>query len=387
MSDQPTILLAGGGTGGHLYPGISVAQSLGRVMPEVKPVFLCTRRAVDAAILEPTGFEFIPQPIVPPVRTISGLLKFWKAWRETKDLVRGVLAQRRPLAVLGLGGYAAGVAVKLGASAGLAAAIVNPDVIPGKANQYLLRYVKTACCQFDATAEHVSEVHRSKLRTTGCPVRTEMTPLPPRAAAAVRLGLEVNLRTFVITGASQGAQSVNEAIIAALPELKLQGWQILHLAGRDHAAAVIRAYREKSQSARVIDFTPDMADVWAVADLALCRGGGSTCAELTSCGVPALLMPYPFHRDMHQRANADVLASAGAAIVLDDQKHARKNAQQLVPLLSPLLHDAPRRAAMAAAAKALGRPDAAEAVANVLKSLIQAGRCRPAPAIVSGDQV
>src|SRR5215217_4969157 len=112
MPEFTTIFLAGGGTGGHLYPGIAVAEALRHKMPEARPVFLCTTREIDRAILEPTGFEFIPQPIVPPVRTVSGLLKFWTSWRETKDLVRRVRRERRPAAVLGLGGYAAGVAVR-----------------------------------------------------------------------------------------------------------------------------------------------------------------------------------------------------------------------------------------------------------------------------------
>src|SRR3954464_8374979 len=112
MSDDVTILFAGGGTGGHLYPGIAVAEALKTLAPKLRPVFLCTTREIDRVILEPTGFEFVPQPIVPPVRTIAGLLKFWRKWRETKDLVRGVIRERRPVAVLGLGGYAAGVAVK-----------------------------------------------------------------------------------------------------------------------------------------------------------------------------------------------------------------------------------------------------------------------------------
>src|SRR5918999_363541 len=110
------IFLAGGGTGGHLYPGIAVAEALRTAMPDAKCVFLCTEKEIDRVILEPTGFEFIPQPIVPPVRTIGGLLKFWKGWRGTKDLVKQVLRDRAPAAILGLGGYAAGVAVRLAAS-------------------------------------------------------------------------------------------------------------------------------------------------------------------------------------------------------------------------------------------------------------------------------
>ncbi|MDB5288919.1 MAG: UDP-N-acetylglucosamine--N-acetylmuramyl-(pentapeptide) pyrophosphoryl-undecaprenol, partial [Phycisphaerales bacterium] len=112
MPDSTTILFAGGGTGGHLFPGIAVAESLRQLLPDAKPLFLCTQREIDKVILEPTGFEFIPQPIVPPVKTIGGLLKFWKSWRETKDLVRKILRERRPAVALGLGGYAAGVAIR-----------------------------------------------------------------------------------------------------------------------------------------------------------------------------------------------------------------------------------------------------------------------------------
>src|SRR5260221_7701782 len=135
-----TLLMAGGGTGGHLYPGIAVAESLRRVAPELHCLFLCTTREIDRVILEPTGFEFIPQPIERPHRSIGGLLKFWKSWRETKELVRNTIAQRQPAGVIGLGGYAAGVAGRLAADQRIAAAVINSDCIPGKANQYLIKH-------------------------------------------------------------------------------------------------------------------------------------------------------------------------------------------------------------------------------------------------------
>jgi len=369
---EKVILFAGGGTGGHLYPGVAVAQAMRDVMPDARPLFLCTTREIDRIILEPTGFEFIPQPIVPPVRTITGLLRFWRAWRETKDLVRKILRDRRPAAVLGLGGYAAGVAVKRGALAGLPAAVINPDVIPGKANNYLMKHARAVCCQFEATRDHVRAEHHAKLRVTGCPIRSEFRELPERGAAAGRLGLDPLLRTLVVTGASQGAKSVNEGVLQALPDLRLQGWQVLHLAGREHSAGVVQAYRERKLSARVIDFTPDMADVWAVADLAIARSGASTCAELTACGVPSILMPYPFHKDLHQRANARVLADGGAAVLLEDAKEARENAARLIPIVETLLRDAGKRQAMSEAARKLGRPDAAAAVAGIMRELMGA---------------
>jgi UDP-N-acetylglucosamine--N-acetylmuramyl-(pentapeptide) pyrophosphoryl-undecaprenol N-acetylglucosamine transferase len=371
MSEEVTILFAGGGTGGHLYPGIAVAEALKAAAPHVRPVFLCTTREIDRVILEPTGFEFIPQPIVPPVKTVGGLLKFWKSWRETKDLVRKTLHERRPAAVLGLGGYAAGVAVKVAAQKGIPATVLNPDVVPGMANQYLMQYVRRVFCQFEATARYVrSDENRQKLDVTGCPIRSDISNLPDRAEAASRLSLDPRLNTLVVTGASQGAQTVNDAVIEMLGGVTLRGWQILHLAGREHAPAVRDGYRNLTVNARVIDFTPGMADVWAVADLAISRSGASSCAELTACGVPSVLLPYPYHKDQHQKLNGKVLEDAGAAILLDDVKDRRKNAQKLKPTVEALLYDGDRRRAMAGAARKIGKPDAAGNVAKVLATMI-----------------
>ncbi len=370
MGEDRTILFAGGGTGGHLYPGISVAQAIGAMDAGIRPVFLCTRRAIDATILTPTGYEFIEQPVVPLVRSVSGLLRFYKGWRETQEQVRRILAERNPVAVLGLGGYAAGVAVKAAGSRGIPAAILNPDVIPGKANQYLLKYVRAVCCQYEATLEHVPAGHRDKCRVTGCPVRREILALPEREEAMGRLELDPMLRTLVVTGASQGARTVNEAVVAALGTMKIQGWQVLHLSGTEHAAAVRASYRELKMPARVIDFTPAMADVWAAADLAVSRSGASSCAELAVCGIPSILMPYPFHNDMHQRANAKVLADAGGAALLDDEKDVKLNAPRLAPILGALMNDQNRRKAMGEAAKGLGKAEAAQEVARTLLGMI-----------------
>jgi len=371
MGEAVTIIMAGGGTGGHLYPGIAVAQAMRAALPHAVPLFLCTGREIDRIILEPTGFEYITQPIVPPHRSIGGLLKFWRSWRDTTDQVNKVLGERRPRAVLGLGGYAAGVAVKMAALRQTPAAILNPDVIPGKANQYLMRYARVVCCQFAASAEHIASEHRGKLRVTGCPIRQEIRSLPPRREAAQRLGIDSTLQTLVITGASQGAVTVNEAMLALAGTIKMDGWQILHLAGREHGATVRHGYRNKNVSAHVIDFTPAMQDIWAVADLALSRSGASSCAELTACGVPSILVPYPFHRDLHQRANAQVLADAGAAILVDDEKIAVKNADKLRPILESVLRDASKRKAMSEAARKLSRPDAAENISGVIAELIK----------------
>ena len=386
-SKSQTVLFAGGGSGGHLYPGIAVAQALAGVRPDLVPLFLCTERVIDRAILEPTGFEFLPQPIVPPRKSIGGLLRFWSKWRSTNDLVRGVLLDRYPAAVLGLGGYAAGVAVKEGSKDGLPAAILNPDVIPGKANLYLMRHCRRVFCGFEATLQHTPREHAEKCQVVGCPMRTDLNPLPAREEAARRLGLDPILNTLVITGASQGAKTVNDAVLETIARIirdgtrgatggagahPLQGWQVLHLAGQDHAEPVRAEYRELGlgHRSKTIDFTPNMADVWAVADVAVSRSGASSCHELLACGVPSVLMPYPFHKDRHQHANAAELEKVGAAVVIEDHKNRRRNAEALRPALEPLLYDAARRQQMSDAARAAARPNAAMDVAVALAGMI-----------------
>src|SRR5579863_3996265 len=329
MVQTQTIVLAGGGTGGHLYPGIAVAEALAAVAPHLKPLFLCTAREIDRVILGPTGFEFIVQPVVPWKKSISGTLRFAKGLRETWEIVRKVIKERKPAAVVGLGGYAAGLAVRMAAGKKIPTAVLNPDVLPGTANKMLIKRADAVCCQFPQTAEHVDPSVRPKLRVTGCPIRSEIRQLPLRDQASGRLGLDPRVNTLVVTGASLGAQTVNEAVLTMLAETALRGWQILHLSGRDHAASVRAGYRELSAQAVVIDFTPAMADVWAVADLAISRSGASSCAELTACGIPSILFPYPFHKDLHQRANAQVLSDATAAILVDDEKDRRQNADKL----------------------------------------------------------
>ena len=379
-----TIFFAGGGSGGHLYPGVAVAQALRKHLPNVRPIFLCTDRPIDALILKDTGFEFVPQPICPPRRTVGGLIRFWRAWRATQDQVRKLIIDLKPSAVLGLGGYAAGVAVKLAAGVKVPVAILNPDVIPGKANQYLFAKVDRICCQYKESVPHIPKAAQSKVRLTGCPIRQDILDFPRREEALSRLGLDPLLRTLVVTGASQGAVTVNQAVVEALRGMAaaregLQGWQILHLAGPDHAEEVRKEYRElhaglpgeEAMAVRVVDFTPDMRDVWAAADLAVARSGASTCAELTACGIPAILMPYPFHSDMHQLANAKVLEAAGGAVIVSDKRDRRATGQLLMPALEKLLYDGDRRQRMKDILASLAVPQAAENVAQVLLELIQ----------------
>ena len=198
---------------------------------------------------------------------------------------------------------------------------------------------------------------------------------PSREEAAAKFQLDPMKKTLVVTGASLGAKTINDAMLAMLKDANARtafesSWQILHLAGLDQATEVHAAYVQHSTvAATVLDYCDDMASVWAIADLAIARAGASTCAELTACGVPSILLPYPFHKDMHQKANAMELIHAGAAVIVEDQKDAAKNAIAIKKALRSLLYEDAVRDRMAEAATLSGKPHAADEIAQEILAL------------------
>lgn len=361
---EKTYIFAGGGTGGHLYPGIAIAQALCERDPAARVVFLTTNRPLDRQLLEPAGFERIEQTVQPFTLHPLRIPAFWWRWRQSVGAAERVIRQRQARLVLGLGGYAAGPAVVAGHRIGAATAILNPDAIPGRANRYLATRSSLVVLQWDASRPHFPRA--TPCETLGCPIRPQFATADG-AAARRRFELDPVRPLLVVTGASQGARTVNLAMLRAWPNVvrMFAEWQVLHLSGSADEATVREGYRKAGLPARVEAFTHEMADVLAAADLVVSRAGASTLAELTALGKPSILLPYPYHKDRHQHANAQVLVDAGAAILVEDWRDAARTAPGLEAALSTLA-DPARRAEMAAAARRLGRPGAAGAIADRL---------------------
>ena len=362
MNDGRTYLFAGGGTGGHLYPGIAVAHALRALEPSARIVFMTTDRPLDADLLGKEGFEQIAQPVRPVSMNPLRWPGFWWAWRASVRLAARVIAERDVATVLGLGGYAAGPPVVAAQQAGGRRTILNPDAIPGRANRYLARRVDAVFLQWDVSRRQFGEGVRCE--TVGCPIR-ETFRTADRARGVRHFGLDAQKSTLLVTGASQGARSVNEVLQLVWPEFSRRhaDWQLLHLTGPRDEAATRAAYERAGVAANVLAFTHKMADALAAADVVVSRAGASTLAELIALGKPAVLLPYPYHRDRHQHANAAVLADAGAAILLEDHRDAARNRGPVLHALSELADDE-ARGRMAAAARQLGRAYAAEVVAR-----------------------
>lgn len=377
--------MAGGGTGGHLYPGLAVADILRQWYPDqLHLVWAATPRPIDQRLLAAFGPNYVPQSVRTLTKKPWQWWPFLQAWRQSCRYWKRYFQQNSVHAVLALGGYAAAPAALVASQLHIPLAVLNPDALPGVANRFLIRRADCVFTQWKLPPA-ASRKYAAKIAVTGCPIRESLTTLS-RQQAAQRLHMAPDRPTLVITGASLGAKTINDAVITLLtqPDMlqALRGldaaehansahgnssWQILHLTGLGQASAARQAAAKfPSGFWNVLEYADDMAAVWSLADLAIARAGAGLCAELTACGVPAILLPYPFHRDNHQYANAAHLTSAGAARIITDAKDAALNAAALRPVLLELIAQHATRQAMAQASRRLGKPQAAADVARRL---------------------
>jgi len=359
------VFLAGGGTGGHLYPGLAIAEALRALRPDTAVAFSSTRREVDRKVLAGCGYPVTPIDARPfrraPWAWPAILLSLARAGNQARRRLREFC----PEVVVGLGGFGSYAPVRVGLKYGAATAILNPDIVLGRANRRLSRQVDRVFCQFGETVAAVGE----RARLTGCPVRPSLLGRT-RAQGAAEFGLDPGRRVLLVTGASLGARTVNRAVVALLKERGLpHGWQVLHLTGHAEYEEVSAAYRAMAVPAAVRAYADRMGLAYAAADLAVARAGASTIAELLAVGLPAVFLPYPFHRDRHQLRQARAVESEGAAVVVEDRPDDPRTWRDLAEVLAAITTDSDRLARMAERARAIGRPRAAEDIAREILDL------------------
>ncbi len=351
-------ILAGGGTGGHVYPGLAVAEALRRRDAEAMIVFACSGRAIDRAILDPLDYAVVPQPVQPFPRGWRQWPGFLLAWRRSTKLARRLLDDLRPRAVLGLGGFAAGPVVHVALRRRVPSALLNPDAVAGKANRHLARRVDAIFTQFPATAGAFPSDLRAKVRCVGCPVR-ETILHGERDRALEHFGLRKDRHTLLVFGGSTLAASLTEAVSSLAGDLRALGetWQVLAVTGAQRQASTAAALGDAGVALAYCD-RMDLA--YAAADLAMSRGGAGTVAELTATGTPAVILPYPHHADRQQYRNAQSLLEAGAAKVVDDRADPAGNTESLRRELLPILRNPERLASLQAAATGISTTTPAE---------------------------
>jgi UDP-N-acetylglucosamine--N-acetylmuramyl-(pentapeptide) pyrophosphoryl-undecaprenol N-acetylglucosamine transferase len=383
-SETLRVVMAGGGTGGHLYPGLAIADAL-KARAEasnrsIELLWAATPRTVDQRLLSGFGENYIKQPVQPLVKSIKKIWPFLQGWRQSTSFWAKTFSEKKVDCVVALGGYAAGPAAYVAARRGIPVILLNPDALPGLANRFLLKRSNLIITQWPLEKSFTRNL-KGEVKALGCPIRPELTQRT-REEAAELFGFDPAKRTLVITGASLGAKTINDAFLVLLADQTIrsafetgegdrEAWQIIHLAGVEQADAVRAVYAKwPNVKARVVGYCDDMASVWALADLTIARAGASTCAELTACGIPSILLPYPFHKDMHQKANAVELRRAGAAVIVDDSQQPQLNALAIKKVLLSLLYDDELRSEMADAARIAGKPTAADQIAKEILSRI-----------------
>ena len=374
-----TVVFAGGGTGGHLYPAISIASHLRAMHPDLEMRFFTTDRAIDQHILEPTGYDTMPQRLPHVSMKPWRWAGFVSAYRLAITRAVHTFKEQRPLAVVGTGGFGSFPCVRAAIKLGIPTALLNPDAVPGKANRVLIRFVDRVFAQW--STDRLTRAAGRRLAVLGCPVRPGF--LDADKVNAESFGLSSHRKTLLVTGASQGARNINRSLLANIALLtEREDWQVLHLSGERQWSEVSEAYaagvgRDHRARFVVLPFTHDMPAVMRMCDLVISRSGASTLAELTACGKPSILMPYPYHRDMHQLANARCLSEApagAAARIVIDRADDQENAEALRSALAELIDDTAGRKRMADAARATGKRDAARRIAE---SLCEMTGCQP----------
>lgn len=354
------IMVAGGGTGGHLFPGLAVVEELRRRIPGLQVRFVGTARGIEARILPERG-EQLDLLKVTPLKgqgvgaRLRGLYRIPTATMEAASLIRDF----DPDLVLGVGGYASGPVLLAAWLARRPTALLEQNAYVGMTNRILARFVDRAYISFEQTREVFG---KAKARLTGNPVRQEFVE-HARLALADQEGFESRARTVLVLGGSQGARKLNEDVPRALARAGLasRGLEVVHQTGESMRNQVESSYRELGVRAKVVTFIHDMARAYSNAALVIARAGATTLAELCAIGRPSILIPFPHAADDHQAKNAEALQTQGASICI---RESELDADSLGDLVSELLDDHGARQAMAQAARDHGKPDAAAAIVD-----------------------
>jgi UDP-N-acetylglucosamine--N-acetylmuramyl-(pentapeptide) pyrophosphoryl-undecaprenol N-acetylglucosamine transferase len=355
------VVLAGGGTGGHAYPALSIAEALKTESPGCELLYMGSKGGVEARLAKEAGLRFCGLPsrklqkLLSPNTLLVGAT-LMKGFSQAKS----VLDEFKPDMVIGTGGYAAAAVVMAQAWRRGKTVIHEQNAVPGRTNLWLSRFASAVCVTFDDASKYFPP---TKTFVTGLPIRSSLLTMPTKEDARKALGLEKDLFTVLVLGGSQGAVKLNDVTAESIPMFRDLPMQIIHQTGPRNIEKVEKARAAAEWSGyRVKAYFDDMTAVYAAADLVMCRCGASTIAEITAIGLPSILVPYPHAYADHQRFNGNVVARKGGGILIDDREITPKVFAEKVLKFMASPHELQR---MAMTSGMLGRPYAALDVVRV----------------------
>jgi UDP-N-acetylglucosamine--N-acetylmuramyl-(pentapeptide) pyrophosphoryl-undecaprenol N-acetylglucosamine transferase len=361
------VMFAGGGTGGHLYPGLAIARALVKLAPNVEPFFVGALRGIERDVLPKTEFAHLLLDLHPIYRQQP-----WKSWRTVRGFGsawRALARENRahpPATVIGTGGYASGAALAFALTHGISIQLQERNSVPGITTRFFARRAAAVYLGYPEARASLHPGAHTQLFDSGNPIEPPPVPLPSRLAARETWGFPASGGQVLLAfGGSQGARPLNDAIAALLDAGLPPGLFLIWATGKGWYDGYAKY---ESPNVRVRPYLAPIQSAYAAADLALTRSGALTVAELCAWGIPSLLVPLPTAAADHQRANARALEAVGAAIAIEQ---GTLSPAILGDALKGLLAEPKKLAAMAEAAAARGRPDAAERIASWVLTVAQ----------------
>ena len=348
---DPRILLAGGGTGGHLYPGLTLAKTISAKVPSSRITFIGSNYGLDEQLVPKEGFRLVklstgrgsPISFKQPLNTIRFIRAIWQCfWLFSKE---------KPDVVVSLGGFAAAVPGIVAAWKNIPLVLLEQNVIPGRVTRILSRWATEIHLQFNESRQFLENT-KSALIHSGSPVREDISEL---------FNINHDKTHFLVMGGSQGAEKLNEIVMAIAPDLVKAEIPLIHITGKNDIQKVKTAYSDLGDIAEAVAFENNVASLYARTKLALMRGGASTAAELALAGTPSIIVPFPSSRDDHQMVNARTMADRNAALICPQDTLSPEN---LLRLITSLWNDKNRLARISQAISYFAKPNASDEIAE-----------------------
>ena len=353
-------VIACGGTGGHLFPGVAVAEALRSRGHEV--MLFVSEKEIDILALsgrQQFRFEKLPTVGLPSLYS-PAILGFVRRFTQSLALCRSIYRKFQPHVILGMGGFTSTAPVLAGRMRGVATFIHESNAIPGKANRMTARFVRAVLLGFKECAPFFPKV---RTEVTGTPVRSDLVRID-RSTALQQMGLREGVTTILVMGGSQGATGINQAVIKALPFLHDRALQMIHLAGKRDQDLMAEHYRRENIPAYVAAFHHRMEEAYSAADFVIARSGAASLTEISAFGLPSILIPYPYASDDHQTRNAEIFVQGGAAILA---KESELSGDLLARHINDLLSDTGKLTRMSESSSRLAPKDAAGMVAATIE--------------------
>jgi UDP-N-acetylglucosamine--N-acetylmuramyl-(pentapeptide) pyrophosphoryl-undecaprenol N-acetylglucosamine transferase len=363
---EKNFFFAGGGTGGHIYPAVAVAEQIAKIKPDAKIHFFCSNRNIDKQILEKTSFEFTRLTAVGFSAHPGKLIGFCKSFLTSYKTAKKIIAESKDTVVIGAGGFVSAPVCLAAHKCKIPIGLLNVDIVPGRANKVISRWAHEIFIQFEETTQYFKR-KGGNVTIAGCPLRSGFDNPHPNKVIE-QLGLDKDKKTLLITGASSGSQNINRAVCSLLEKLDAfsDGWQIVHLAGVNNYEKVNSEYSDAKISHIVLGYFDDMANLLAAADLVIGRSGAVSVAEFAASETPSICMPYPYHKDRHQYLNAGKLVEVGAAVIVDDLPDEKDRSEWLWEELEELMKDNEKLQEMKDSCRTIANKKAAQEIAQKL---------------------